>query len=67
VPELVACSDLIATMPERLVRRRAEGVQVREPPLAVDGFTIGLVWHERTDQHPAHRWIRQRLRALCAA
>jgi len=66
VPELVARSDLIATVPERLVRGRADGVQVLEPPLAVDGFTIGLVWHERTDQHPAHRWIRQRLRALSA-
>ncbi|MFC4915502.1 MULTISPECIES: LysR family transcriptional regulator [Bradyrhizobium] len=66
VPDLVARSDLIATVPERLVRGRAERLQVLEPPLAVDGFTIGLVWHERTEQHPAHRWIRQRLRTLCA-
>lgn len=65
VPELVACSDLIATVPERLVRGRAERLQVLEPPLPVEGFAIGLVWHERAQRHPAHRWVRDRLRQLC--
>ena len=65
VPELVARSDLIATVPERLVQGRAERLQVLEPPLPVEGFAIGLVWHERTHQHPAHRWVRERVRTLC--
>ena len=65
VPELVARSDLIATVPERLVRERADRLQVLEPPLPVEGFTIGLVWHERTHRHPAHRWVRERVRTLC--
>jgi len=66
VPELVARSDLIATVPERLVRDRTKRLQVFEPPLAVEGFAIGLVWHERTHRHPAHRWLRERVRMLCA-
>jgi DNA-binding transcriptional LysR family regulator len=65
VPELVARSDLIATVPERLVRERAKRLQVLEPPLPVEGFTIGLVWHERTHRHPAHRWVRERVHMLC--
>jgi len=65
VPELVCTSDLIATVPERLVRERAERLQVLEPPLPVEGFAIGLVWHERTHRHPAHRWVRERVRTLC--
>jgi DNA-binding transcriptional LysR family regulator len=65
VPELVARSDLIATVPEWLVRERAERLQVLEPPLLVEGFTIGLVWHERTQRHPTHRWVRERVRTLC--
>jgi DNA-binding transcriptional LysR family regulator len=65
VAELVAACDLIATVPERLVRERAERLRVLEPPLPVEGFTIGLVWHERTQRHPAHRWVRERVRTLC--
>ena len=65
MPELVARSDLIATVPERLARGRAERLQVLEPPLPVEGFTIGLVWHARRQRHPAHRWLRERVRALC--
>ena len=65
VPELVARSDLIATVPERLVRERAERLQVLKPPLPIEGFSIGLVWHERTHLHPAHRWIRDRVRTRC--
>lgn len=65
VPELVARSDLIATVPERLVHDRAERLQILDPPLPVEGFTIGLVWHERTHRHPAHQWVRDRVRALC--
>ncbi len=66
VLELIAGSDLIATVPERLVRARPTRLQVLEPPLPVEGFAIGLVWHERTHRHPAHRWIRERVRTLCA-
>ena len=43
--ELIARSDLIATVPKRLVRERAERLQLLEPPLPAEGFTIGLVWH----------------------
>ena len=65
IPELVGGSDLIATVPERLVRERALRLQVFEPPLPIEGFTIGLVWHERTHGHPAHRWVRERVHRLC--
>jgi DNA-binding transcriptional LysR family regulator len=61
VPEIVAQSDLVAVVPERLVRGRADKLLVRDPPLPVPGFTMGMVWHERTTTHPAHRWLRDTL------
>lgn len=64
MPELVARTDLIATVPERLVGERAKRLQAPEP-LPVEGFAIGLMWHERTHHHPAHRWVRERVRTLC--
>lgn len=59
----VAHSDLIATVPSRLV----QGVpgqlplQVLEPPIAIPDLRIHLFWHERTHQEPSHRWFRQLL------
>ncbi|MBV8804172.1 MAG: LysR family transcriptional regulator [Sinobacteraceae bacterium] len=61
VPEIVARSDLIALVPERLVRGLGKRLRVLEPPLGVEGFTIGMVWHERTHAHPGFGWFRDRL------
>lgn len=64
VPEIVARTDLIALVPERLVTGRTERLRLLEPPLPVPGFTMAMVWHDRTGDHPAHRWLRGRLRAV---
>ncbi|WP_029008658.1 LysR family transcriptional regulator [Azospirillum halopraeferens] len=64
VPEIVARSDMIALVPERLVHGRAERLQVFEPPVPVPGFTIAMVWHDRTTGHPAQRWLRDRVMAI---
>ncbi|URL00688.1 hypothetical protein J5X93_27170 (plasmid) [Pseudomonas sp. BYT-1] len=55
--EVLRSGDLIAVLPRRLVRP-GDGLQVLEPPLAIPGFRKLLVWHERTQQHPAHCWVR---------
>ena len=62
LPEIIAATDLIALVPERLARRAGPRLRVFEPPLAIDGFTIGLVWHDRTTSHPLHRWLRDCVR-----
>jgi DNA-binding transcriptional LysR family regulator len=61
VPELIARSDQIALVPERLVRRKSRDLQILEPPIEVSGFSMGLVWHERSDLEPAQMWLRSRL------
>lgn len=65
VPEMVERSDLIAMVPERLVRDRGGRLRVLEPPLPVPGFAIALAWHDRTNAHPAQRWLRTRLHQMC--
>lgn len=65
VPEMVERSDLIAMVPERLVRDRGDRLRVLEPPLPVPGFAIALAWHDRTNAHPAQRWLRSRLQQVC--
>lgn len=61
VPQVVRESDLVAIVPERLVRDRPEGLQLLRCPFPVEGFSVGMVWHERSQTHSGHRWIRGRV------
>jgi DNA-binding transcriptional LysR family regulator len=59
--EVVAASNLVATLPERLASRLQEKypLQVLPLPLGVPDVRMALYWHERTHKHAAHRWFRQ--------
>jgi DNA-binding transcriptional LysR family regulator len=60
VPFLVASSDLIATIPERLALNFARLLPLRvlRVPLAIPPFRLAMLWHERREADPAHRWLR---------
>ena len=64
VPELVARSDMIGVLPERLARNYKMRLQVLELPFDIPHLTIGAVWHERTHRNPAQIWLRQTLAEL---
>ncbi|MEU0859298.1 MULTISPECIES: LysR family transcriptional regulator [Bacteria] len=53
-------SDLVAMLPERLVRNQPL-LQQLKPPLAVPGFEMTMLWHERSHRDPAHRWLREHI------
>jgi len=59
-PRIVAESDLIATIPERLARRFAEQypLQILAPPFELPTIVISGYWHERTHSASAHKWFR---------
>ncbi|WP_455924106.1 LysR family transcriptional regulator [Pseudomonas putida] len=56
VPTLLA-TDLVALLPERLVRGNPQ-LRVVEPPLALPGYQMTMLWPERCHRDPAHRWLR---------
>ena len=64
VPEIVARSDMISALPERLARGHAERLRIFEPPLDIEGFTVGEIWHERNQRDPAQQWLRDVLLEL---
>lgn len=66
VPEIVSHSDFVALVPERLVRDRADKLEVVECPFPVEGFAVGMVWHERSHGHGGQRWIREAIVSLMA-
>lgn len=59
LPEIVAHSDFVALVPERLVRDRSEMLKVVECPFPVPGFAVSMLWHERNHGHSGQRWVRE--------
>jgi DNA-binding transcriptional LysR family regulator len=66
VAEVVAGSDLVATVPEGLARRAAPvlGLQVLDLPLSLPPLHVSMLWHERHDADPAHGWLRSVAQSL---
>jgi DNA-binding transcriptional LysR family regulator len=60
-PLVIAESDHVITLPERLVEAMAplRRLTVHPTPIAVPPFSISQFWHERNDVDPAHRWLRE--------
>jgi DNA-binding transcriptional LysR family regulator len=67
VPEIVAQSDFVALVPQRLADDRADQLQVVDCPFPVAGFAVGMVWHERAHAHSGHRWVREAVAAVVNA
>jgi DNA-binding transcriptional LysR family regulator len=66
VPYLIASSDLIATLADRLATTFAAtlGIVRMQPPLALPRLPIALAWHEREHNDPPHRWLREQIVAV---
>ncbi len=64
VPEIVRTSDLVAVVPRQLVVNHSDGLRISEPPLHIPSFSISMVWHERAQAAPEHRWFRRQLQAF---
>jgi DNA-binding transcriptional LysR family regulator len=67
--ELVAESDCVATVSERLAKKHAEryGLQALEPPLALPPCTVAQVWHARVDADAGHTWLRKLIARIAHA
>ena len=59
-PAVVAKSDMVLTTVERIALKYAGvyGLKVVAPPIELPEFSTALVWHERTHQGAAYRWLR---------
>ncbi len=68
VPMILARTDLVCTVPWQLAQAfKAMGnFRVHEMPIAIPSFDVRLLWHERFEQEPGHRWLREQLLALFA-
>jgi DNA-binding transcriptional LysR family regulator len=68
IPRIVAKSNLLGVVPERLARREARALRLKifEPPVALPDVSIVMAWHERLQFDRAHSWFRDCLAAASA-
>ncbi len=66
---IVARTDLIVTAPRRLCQSFATylPVELHEPPLALGGIAVMMVWHQRTHADPLRQWVRGLIEQACLA
>lgn len=69
LPFLVAGTDMVAAIPERLARRLGDsaGVTIVEPPLGPIELTEAAWWHPTYTTDPALVWLRGILREVAAS
>lgn len=53
-------TDLVAMLPERLVRSNP-ALRCVAPPQEVPGFRMAMLWHERVHRDAAHQWLREQI------
>ena len=59
--ELVARTDYVLTISERVAVRLGPGLGLRviEPPIELRPYALSLVWHPRFDGDAGHRYLRE--------
>jgi DNA-binding transcriptional LysR family regulator len=60
----VAATDLIATLPSRIVRAHAAnfGLEIREPPIPIRPFRVSATRHRRNARSGLHSWLVEQVR-----
>ena len=64
--QILQTDDVIALVPKRLLTRRPHSLRLIRPPIDVPGFDVISAWHSRSDEDPAHLWLRGRLAEVSA-
>ena len=64
---LARASELIATVPERHTGNLRSGMHSFPLPVPTPEITVSLLWHPRLHADPAHRWLRECVREICAS
>lgn len=67
-PGLLLGTDLVATIPQRVLRALPHPERFKQLRLPVDVpiMTIRQYWHERAHHDPANRWLRNLVASVCS-
>jgi len=66
-PTIIAGSDLLCTLPTRMLRRFDAALDLFAPPVSLKAVAISAYWHPRHQEDLGHRWLREQLFAAAGA
>lgn len=61
VPPILAATDLVCSLPQEFLASHADRLDIFDLPLDAGQFDLAIAWHPRSDNDPAHRWLREQL------
>lgn len=64
LPSFMRGTDLLATVPGLLSEHLMRDLAHTEVPVPCPSLPMYMVWHQRHQQDPAHRWLRDQLQAV---
>ncbi|MEM9670908.1 MAG: LysR family transcriptional regulator [Pseudomonadota bacterium] len=67
VPAIIARTDLIVTLAERVAGHfaKTDGLRTFKPPVEIPGFSVSLAWHARADADAPLQWLRNEIAEAC--
>lgn len=67
LPAIVSNSDLIASVPARLAKQFIclGTLEIFELPIAIESWTVSMLWSKLADRDSANNWLRQILKRVC--
>lgn len=68
IPAVVSETDLIAILPRRFAEHVAKiyDLTIHEPPFPIADQFFYAMWHEKNNDDPGHRWLRETMMAQMA-
>lgn len=60
-PPVIAGTDLLCTLPRRMLQRFSETLDLFSPPMPVSPIAISMYWHPKNNHDPASKWLRSQL------
>lgn len=60
-PPVIAGTDLLCTLPRRMLQQFAQTLDLFSPPLPLLPVTINMFWHPKNNHDPASKWLRAQL------
>lgn len=68
VPALLPGTDFVATVLSRVGKHAGNQALIKtfQPPIELPTIPFDLLWHRRTQDNPAHRWLRAVITSVAA-